>query len=305
MSFYPDDGDNPDMLLIKADQAMYEVKKSGRNACQFYTAAMQMESEHKHVLYNELVSAINNEQLMVYFQPVVDAVSGMIVSCEALVRWPRADGSWVAPDVFIPVAEERGLINRVDLLVLQRSLESIRQLNRQLDRPIGLSVNVSPKLLHLRDDDAQQWLRVLEGEHEVAITIEITERVLIDEVGNTSKVLEQIHAAGVNIAIDDFGTGYSGLSYFSRFPVSAVKIDRSFVRDLGQRATQTTLVETILLLARKLGIQVVAEGVETAEQASILRDNNCDFLQGYFISKPIPEKEFMALVMAQQDKNKA
>ncbi|MDP3515987.1 MAG: EAL domain-containing protein [Pseudohongiella sp.] len=305
VSFYPDDGDNPDMLLIKADQAMYEVKKSGRNACQFYTAAMQMESEHKHVLYNELVSAINNNQLMVYFQPVVNAASGLIVSCEALVRWSRSDGSWVAPDIFIPVAEERGLINRVDLFVLQQALQSIRQLNKRLDKPIGLSVNVSPKLLHLRDDDAQEWLRVLESENEVSVTIEITERVLIDEVGNTSKVLEQIHAAGVHIAIDDFGTGYSGLSYFSRFPVSAVKIDRSFVRDLGQRATQTTLVETILLLARKLGIQVVAEGVETEEQARILRENNCDFLQGYYISKPIPEPDFIRLVLAQQGKEQA
>jgi len=266
---------------------------------------MQMESEHKHVLYNELVSAINNNQLMVYFQPVVDAASGLIVSCEALVRWAHADGTWIAPDIFIPVAEERGLINRVDLFVLQQALQSIRQLNKRLDKPIGLSVNVSPKLLHLRDDDAQQWLRVLESENEVSVTIEITERVLIDEVGNTSKVLEQIHAAGVHIAIDDFGTGYSGLSYFSRFPVSAVKIDRSFVRDLGQRATQTTLVETILLLAKKLRIQVVAEGVETAEQARILREHNCDFLQGYFISKPIPEQEFFRLVLAQQGNEQA
>lgn len=299
VSFYPDDGEQPDTLLIKSDQAMYEVKKSGRNAWQFYTAAMQLESEHKHRLYNELVSAINEGRLQVYYQPVVKASDGRIVSCEALVRWPLADGSWITPDVFIPVAEERGLINRIDLFVLQESIKSIRRLNTQLDSPLGLSVNVSPRLLHLRDDDAQDWLRVLEQEHSVAVTIEITERVLVDEQGNTKNVLEQLHAAGVRIAIDDFGTGYSGLSYFSRFPVSAVKIDRSFVRNLGQRATETTLVETILLLASKLGIQVVAEGVETAVQADFLRSHHCDYLQGYYIAPPLSEQAFAEMVIAQ------
>jgi diguanylate cyclase (GGDEF)-like protein len=300
VSFYPDDGDIPDTLLIKADQAMYEVKKSGRNAWQFYTAAMQLESEHKHQLYNELVAAINNDRLQVYYQPVINTDDGCIVSCEALVRWPRADGSWVTPDVFIPIAEERGLINRIDLFVLRRAISYIRHLNTLLESKISLSVNVSPCLLHLRDDDARDWVRVLENERDVAITIEITERVLIDEQGNTKNVLEQLHQAGVRIAIDDFGTGYSGLSYFSRFPVSAVKIDRSFVRDLGVRVTQTTLVETILLLASKLGIDVVAEGVETEEQAAFLREHHCDFLQGYLISPPLDEQNFVRMVMAQQ-----
>lgn len=296
VSFYPDDGDVPDTLLNKADQAMYEVKKSGRNAWQFYTAAMQQESEQKHRLYNELVVAINASQLEVYYQPVANAHTGRIEGCEALVRWPRAGGGWVTPDVFIPVAEERGLINRIDLFVLQQSIRFIRDLNARLGCNISLSVNVSPRLLQLRDDDAQDWLRVLEQEREVAITIEITERVLVDDLGNTRKVLQQLHNAGVSIAIDDFGTGYSGLSYFSRFPVSAVKIDRSFVSELGERATQTTLVETILLLAEKLGIKVVAEGVENDRQTAFLREHRCDFLQGYFIAPPLSERDFMALV---------
>jgi diguanylate cyclase (GGDEF)-like protein/PAS domain S-box-containing protein len=300
VSFYPDDGDNPDTLLIKADQAMYEVKKSGRNAWQFYTAAMQLESEHKHRLYNELVVAINEDQLEVYYQPVVNSSDGRIVSCEALVRWPRADGTWVPPDVFIPVAEERGLINRIDLFVLRQAIQSISRLNTRLGTPVSLSVNVSPRLLHLRDDDAQDWLRVLEQERDIAITIEVTERVLVDEQGNTKKVLEQLHNAGVRIAIDDFGTGYSGLSYFSRFPVSAVKIDRSFVRDIGLRTTETTLVETILLLASKLGIQVVAEGVETEEQAAFLRAHHCDYLQGYYVAPPLAEPDFERMVTEQQ-----
>jgi len=295
VSFYPDDGIEPDTLLIKADQAMYEVKKSGRNAWHFYTAAMQLESEQKHRLFNELVVAINSAQLEVYYQPVANARTGCIEGCEALVRWPRASG-WVRPDVFIPVAEERGLVNRIDLFVLQHSIQFIRDLNTKLGRRISLSVNVSPRLLQLRDEDAQRWLRLLEQQRDIDITIEITERVLLDDLGHTSQVLQQLHNAGARIAIDDFGTGYSGLSYFSRFPVSAVKIDRSFVNDLGESSTPTTLVETILLLGQKLGIQVVAEGVENDRQADFLREHSCDYLQGYFIAPPLSEGDFVALV---------
>jgi len=296
VSFYPDDGDSADTLVIKADQAMYEVKKSGRNAWQFYTAAMQAESERKHQLYNELVAAVNDDQLIVHYQPVVSAETGCIVGCEALVRWPREYGPWIPPDEFIQVAEERGLINRIDLLVLQRSLQFISELNEELGTAVTLSVNVSPRLLHMRDDDARDWLEILNTQDRVAVTIEITERVLVDESANIRKILQELNLAGVRIAIDDFGTGYSGLSYFSRFPVSAVKIDRSFVRDLGIGATETTLVETILLLGSKLGIEVIAEGVETGEQAAFLRTNRCDLLQGYHIAPPLPGADFYEFV---------
>lgn len=296
VAFYPDDGDSADTLVIKADQAMYEVKKSGRNSWQFYTAAMQLESEQKHHLYNELVVAIEKQQLSVFYQPVVAAATGRLVSCEALVRWQQDDGSYVAPDVFIPVAEERGLINRIDLFVLRSALAFISELNESLAEPVSLSVNVSPRVLHLRDDDAQDWLRLVEKESTVKMMVEITERVLVEDVGEVHKVLDQLHSAGVQIAIDDFGTGYSGLSYFSRFPVSVVKIDRSFVSEIGSRNTETTLVETILMLASKLDIQVVAEGVEQEEQAEFLRDNHCDFLQGYHISPPLSEQDFRTFV---------
>lgn len=296
VAFYPDDGDSADTLVIKADQAMYEVKKSGRNSWQFYTAAMQLESEQKHHLFNELVVAIEKEQLSVFYQPVVDAANGRLVSCEALVRWQQEDGSYVAPDVFIPVAEERGLINRIDLFVLRSALAFMTGLNQTLADPVSLSVNVSPRLLQLRDDDAQDWLRLVEKESNVKMMVEITERVLVEDIGEVHKVLDQLNSAGVQIAIDDFGTGYSGLSYFSRFPVSVVKIDRSFVREIGSRNTETTLVETILMLASKLDIQVVAEGVELEEQAIFLRDNHCDFLQGYHISPPLSEQDFRTYI---------
>lgn len=293
---YPEDGDQADTLVIKADQAMYEVKKSGRNAWQYYTEAMQRESEQKHRLYNELVAAIDGEILTVFYQPVIDAISGEVVGCEALVRWPIENAGWVPPDIFIPLAEERGLINRIDLYVLRHALNFMDAQNKDMGAELALSVNVSPKLLHMRDDDAQDWLRLLKGSHISRTTIEITERVLLDGSESVLSVLQSINEAGVRVAIDDFGTGYSGLSYFSRFPVSVVKIDRSYVRGLPEDSTETTLVETILMMARKLGIVVVAEGVETEEQAAFLRNNHCHYLQGYHIAPPMSAEEFSVFV---------
>lgn len=296
VSLYPEDGEDADTLIIKADQAMSQVKKSGRNAWQFYTVAMQHESEQRHRLYNELFEAINSEALDVVYQPVVDAGNGRVASCEALVRWKHPDGNWVSPAVFIPLAEERGLINRIELFVLQRSLAFVKEVNRNLSYPISLSVNVSPRLLQMRDDDALNWLRLLELENSVPVTLEITEGVFIDEAVQAQKILRQLHSAGFGIAIDDFGTGYSGLSYFSRFPVSVVKIDQSFVRRLERSHTETSLVETILSLAGKLNIKVVAEGVETEAQASFLQRHGCDYLQGHFIAKPLTAAEFVTFL---------
>lgn len=296
IAFSPDDGGDVDTLVIKADQAMYEVKKSGRNGWQFYTQIMQQESEEKHKLFNDLVVAIGQNQLQVYYQPVVRASDGLVVSCEALVRWPNSDGGFISTDQFISVAEERGLVNRIDLFVLKSSLAFIEWLNQELDTQVHLSVNVSPRLLHLRDEDAKAWLDTLRQRNEVDLTIEITERVLVEDSDDTHKVLHELDLAGVRIAIDDFGTGYSGLSYFSRFPVSVVKIDRSFVQGLTTSETETTLVETILLLANKLGVQVIAEGVEKESQAAFLRANHCDMLQGYHIAPPMSEQAFLEFV---------
>lgn len=296
IAFSPDDGCDVDTLVIKADQAMYEVKKSGRNGWQFYTQAMQKESEEKHQLFNDLVVAIGQRELQVYYQPVVRASDGAVVSCEALVRWPHSDGKFISTDQFISVAEERGLVNRIDLFVLQSSLAFIEQMNQKLGTGVHLSVNVSPRLLHLRDDDARAWLQALKQRNEVDLTIEITERVLVEDSDDARKVLHELDLAGISIAIDDFGTGYSGLSYFSRFPVSVVKIDRSFVQGLTNSETETTLVETILLLANKLGVKVIAEGVEKESQAAFLRANHCDMLQGYHIAPPMPEQDFVEFV---------
>ena len=292
IAFFPDDALDSETLIIKADQAMYEVKKDGRNGWQFYTQEMQRKSEKRHSLYNELVSAVNNEELSVYYQPIYCNKEERIVGCEALVRWKRAGGSFIPPDEFIPLAEESGLVIRIDHFVLKTARDFISSLNTETGLNIGLSVNVSARLLYMRDESSQAWFYEIKAPSNTPITVEITERILVEDATRALQVLNDLSASGIQISIDDFGTGYSGLSYLSRFPVNAFKIDRSFVDKIGKLKTEEALIETMLLMAEKLQIKVVAEGVETQEQLDFLRDLSCDFSQGYFIGRPMPDSQF-------------
>ncbi|OGT69908.1 MAG: hypothetical protein A3H44_14530 [Gammaproteobacteria bacterium RIFCSPLOWO2_02_FULL_57_10] len=298
IAFFPDDASDADTLIIKADQAMYEVKKSGRNGWQFYTDEMQKKSERRHHLFNELVTALNEGDLSVYYQPIKCLTSGQISGCEALVRWRRRDGTYVPPDMFIPLAEESGLIIRIDYLVLTSAQQFIRALNAELGTRVGLSVNVSTRLLYMRDESAQAWFYAIKAPDNVPMTVEITERVLVEDATRARHVLDELSAAGVRITIDDFGTGYSGLSYLSRFPVQGMKIDRSFVAKIGKVKTEEALIETMLMMAEKLNIHVVAEGVETQQQLDFLSAAHCDYVQGYFIGRPMPAEEFRDYLIA-------
>lgn len=298
VSFYPDDALDSETLIIKADQAMYEVKKTGRNGWQFYTQELQRKSEKRHSLYNELVAAVTNKELSVHYQPIYSFAQNEIVGCEALVRWCRPDGSFVAPDLFIPLAEESGLVIRIDQFVLTSARNFINELNKTLELNISLSVNVSTRLLYMRDDSSKAWFQEIKLPSKMPIIVEITERVLVEDATRAAQVLDDLSAAGIQISIDDFGTGYSGLSYLSRFPVNGLKIDRSFVAKIGELKTEEVLIETMLLMAKKLQIQAVAEGVETREQLDFLRNLNCDFAQGYYIARPMPEKQFRAFLLS-------
>ena len=292
IAFFPDDAEDSDTLIIKADQAMYEVKKSGRNGWQFYTDEMQLKSEKRHSLFNELVEALNAQELEVYYQPIMCPYKNAVVGCEALVRWQKADGQFVSPDEFISLAEESGLIIRIDYFVLCKAKQFVSQLNETYGLALSLSVNVSARLLYLRDESAQDWFNEIKKSSNVPISVEITERVLVEDANRARNVLEELNAAGVKISIDDFGTGYSSLSYLSRFPVQSMKIDRSFVCKIGQLRTEESLIETMLLMGEKLNISVVAEGVETQEQLDFLKNAHCDLVQGYFLGKPMPDNEF-------------
>jgi diguanylate cyclase (GGDEF)-like protein/PAS domain S-box-containing protein len=292
IAFYPNDAQDSDTLIIKADQAMYEVKKSGRNGWQFYTEEMQLKSERRHNLFHDLVDAVNASALDVYYQPIVCPYSGRVAGCEALVRWQRDDGSFVFPDEFIPVAEESGLIIRIDYFVLCRAKAFISSLNTELGLNLNLSINVSARMLHMRDESAQVWFNEVKKPSNVPISVEITERVLVEDAIRARNVMDELNSAGIRISIDDFGTGYSSLSYLSRFPVQCMKIDRSFIVKIGQLKTEEALIETMLLMAEKLNISVIAEGVETEEQLAFLKNAHCDLVQGYYLGKPMPESAF-------------
>ncbi len=295
VSFYPQDADDADVLIIKADQAMYEVKAVGKNSWQFYTPHMQIESERKHRLYNDLVAALEKNELSVHYQPIVSSVDGAIVGCEALVRWFRPDGSHVSPEDFIAVAEERGLISHIDCLVLSQALQDMGELNRDASEPVALSINVSPRVLQLRDEKSRKWMDLVTGEEVTRCTVEITERVLVSDSSMARPVLDRLHECGVQIAIDDFGTGYSGLGYFSRFPIRTLKIDRSFTANIGVSRTEEALIESMLLLAEKLDLKVVAEGVETEAQFDYLSAAGCQYFQGYLVGRPMAFVDFSRL----------
>lgn len=295
VAFYPGDADSAENLIVNADQAMYEVKKSGRNGWYFYTREMQRRSEHRHHLYNDLVAAIRDGELSAHLQPIVATNTGQIVACEALARWQRKDGSWLPPSEFIPIAEETGLINQIDYLMMTKATDALRRINEHREQQVALSINVSPRLFHTKDQALDHWMQLVrEASQSVPITVEITERLLIEENQRTAFALSELSQIGVRISIDDFGTGYSSLSYLTRFPVTGLKIDRSFVNGIGRNLTSEPVIETILAMAHKLGISVVAEGVETATQLEYLTRLQCDCVQGYFLGRPMALEEFEA-----------
>lgn len=298
IALYPTDAKVPEELIINADQAMYEVKKSGRNGWHFYTEEMQHKSEQRHHLYNALVTAILDDELTFHLQPIITTHSGKTTACEALARWQRADGSWISPVEFVPIAEETGLINQVDYMIMEKAVAALQGINADRAEPIALSVNVFPRLFQTKDQALDRWLELVRSASAtVPIIVEITERLLTAESTRTESVLRELAQLGIDISIDDFGTGYSSLSYLTRFPVSKLKIDRSFVSCIGVNPTSETLIETILAMAEKLDIQVVAEGVETEEQLTYLRKRNCHHVQGYLLGRPCDVAEFTARVV--------
>ena len=293
IALYPEDAEEADSLLKKADQAMYEVKANGRNGYQYYTHEMQLKSEYHHDLLNKLIEALNNKELQPYFQPIFDLQTKQITKCETLARWQQKDGNFVSPIEFINLAEESGLINRIDLFMLHESSKQLLQINPD----INLSINVSPRLFHTKDNALNNWVKSLKTIcQSINITVEITERLLTDDSEKALIILNQLKDLGIKIAIDDFGTGYSSLNYLIKFPVDLIKIDRSFIKNIGIDSSSEALIETILAMAKRLDIEVVAEGIETPEQLAYLEKHKCNYGQGYLLGKPISGHEFNSLI---------
>jgi diguanylate cyclase (GGDEF)-like protein len=297
IALYPKDGTDIEDLLVKADMAMYKAKDQGRNGHAFYGESMAVRSLGRLELENDLRRAFDAGEFQLYYQPKMDLASGAIIGVEALLRWQHGTRGWIAPDMFIPVAEETGLIVPLGDWVIR---ETCKQLNAWASEGLGhltIAVNVSVQQF-AREDFVESVLRSLwqSGIKPQQLELEITESLLMRNVDDTTENMKRFSAAGLKLAIDDFGTGYSSLGYLRQFPVDALKIDRSFVKDLHTSSDDAAICAAIIAMARELKLKVIAEGVETVEQLEFLRKHRCDQVQGYLISQPIPVKELEKLL---------
>ncbi|WP_332878214.1 putative bifunctional diguanylate cyclase/phosphodiesterase [Massilia sp. S19_KUP03_FR1] len=284
-------------LLREADTAMYRAKADGRNRVSFFEATMQAEVERRLTLERDLAAALDNGELSMHWQLQVDA-RGLPVGAELLMRWQRPNGTFVPPDVFIPVAEECGLIVSLGQWALRQACLGFLEL-RQAGFAMPLSVNVSPSQFRQTDFVAQ--VRTILGETGAPaseLIFEVTEGLLIENLDDTIGRMHELAALGIRLSIDDFGTGYSSLSYLKRMPLYELKIDKSFIRDTPCDANGTAIVQSILAMASHLGLSVVAEGVETREQADFLAANGAPRMQGYLFARPMPLEQMVARLCA-------
>ena len=293
----PDDATDLDELLKNADQAMYAAKNLGRNRYQYFTASMQEIAQTRMKLMNDLRGALADGQFRVYYQPIVDLSSGAIYKAEALIRWLHPARGLVSPGEFIPLAEETGLIVDIGDWVFKTAARQSRQWRATLHPDFQISVNKSPVQFRHQNPVYESWpnqLREL-GIPGQGIAAEITEGLLLDAGDFINGKLVAFREAGIQLALDDFGTGYSSLSYIKKFNIDFIKIDQSFVRNMTPQSSDMVLCEAIIVMAHKLGIKVIAEGVETVEQRDLLITAGCDYAQGYWFSRPVPAEEFEKL----------
>ena len=298
VSFYPGDATETDALQRNADQAMYSAKTQGRNRYQFYTAELQQRALRKRQLISDLHEAVNQSRFEVYYQPIISLLDGSIIRAEALLRWHHPESGLIIPAVFIPIAEETGLINEIGNWVFFEACAKVKQWRDRFDRSFQISINTSQ--LQWIDETAQmnQWITHLRDQaiDGSAINVEITEDLLMDPRSRITNRLLDFRAAGIQLSIDDFGTGHSSLPCLKQFDIDYLKIDQSFVRNLDQDNNDAALCEAMIAMAHKLGIKVIAEGIESPDQDQLLRELGCDFGQGYLYSKAVPAAELEDLL---------
>ncbi|WP_114973339.1 putative bifunctional diguanylate cyclase/phosphodiesterase [Rhodoferax ferrireducens] len=296
LSLYPDHGLESGMLLRYADTAMYEAKAAGGNTIRPYSSPMNQRIQSRVSMELRLRHALEKGELELYYQPQIEISSGRLIGAEALLRW-HVDGGLIPPVEFIPVAETSGLIVSIGVWVIETAIAQAAEWRRQFGEAPRLAINLSPRqfaggqLARCVLDNLNRWQLPTE-----AIELEITESILLHPEGDSIDELRSLHAHGLRLSLDDFGTGYSSLSYLQRLPIDVLKIDRSFITPLGSDQANA-IVRAIIAMAHSLDLLVVAEGVETEQQLSILRLLRCDIAQGYLYSKPLPAQAFMDLLL--------
>ena len=292
ITLFPSDSMNPDELIRNADTAMYRAKEVGRNSYQFYTPEMNARALEALSMENSLRRALERNEFILYYQPKASIQNGKIVGVEALLRWQHPERGLVSPGQFMPVLEETGLIVEVGEWVLRAVCAQIRDWERAGIAPPPVAVNLSGRQFNASDlGGAVRAILLESGVAPGLIELEITESSLMINTENAARTLEFLSDLGVGLSIDDFGTGYSSLSYLKRFPLDALKIDRSFVRDITSDSDDAAITRAVISMAHSLGLEVVAEGVETIEQLVLLAGDGCDQIQGYYFSRPLPADE--------------
>jgi len=297
ISLFPQDAATPDDLLRNADQAMYVAKKAGRGRFSLFTIGMRDSAWARLKVIDALRHALPEHQLAVYYQPIIALSTGKIVMAEALLRWHHPQDGLVLPGEFIGLAEESGLIGEIGEWVLCEAVTRAQEWGALVGAPFHINVNKSP-LEFMGKEPMKDWETDLTacGLAGSCITVEITEGILLNDSPNVREKLGAFQKAGMQLAIDDFGTGYSTISYLKKFKVDYVKIDQSFVQCMTTDMDSRLFAETIIMMAHKLGLKVIAEGVETAEQRDWLHTAGCDYAQGYLFSAPLPSHQFASLL---------
>ncbi len=292
ITFYPTDADKMEQLLRNADAAMYSAKEAGRNVFRYFTHELNAEAKRRLQLEADLRRVIERGELTLAYQPIVTS-SGRTAGAEALLRWHHPEYGFVSPEEFIPLAEEIGVIIDIEQWVMRQACHDASHFQQSAGDHFFMSVNISS--MQCKSDQCRLFLGATLQESGIApnsLKLEITERVMMENTAYVIALLSEVKTMGVRLAVDDFGTGYSSLSYLKQFPVDVLKIDRTFIAGLPEDKDDVALVEAIVAMAHSLNLQVVAEGVETAEQLAFLRNLGCDLIQGYYFSKPLPPTQF-------------
>jgi len=296
IAIYPDHGTNTEDLLRHADLAMYKAKAEGKNRYYIYNRDLQVEFDKRMKIEKNLRGALGNNEFFLHYQPQVDLLEGKITGFEALIRWNNPELGFVSPLDFINIAEETHLIIPIGQWVLRNACLFLKKLNDMGHQNLMIAVNVSILQL-LQDDFVDMVLAVIEefGLKPRQLELEITESIMMQSFQNIRTRLLQLRKAGVRIALDDFGKGYSSLSYLGQLPINTLKIDKSFIDALLTGKMGESFIDTIVMMGRKMGLVVLAEGVEKKEQMEYLMKHKCHRAQGYYISKPMPEERAILL----------
>ena len=296
----PEDGSDAEMLLKRADGAMYRAKEAGRNNFQFAATASQETVSERLAIERSLHHAFEREEFVVHYQPMTNLLTGRVVGAEALIRWNHPERGLMSPDDFIPIAEESGLILPIGEWVLRTAVKQMKSWHPE-HGPLRVAVNLSARQFQQRDLTAMIERILTENDYPPELLdIEITESTAMQNADVSLAVMKRLRHMGVRISIDDFGTGYSSLSYLKRFPIDTVKIDQNFVRDLSDASNDGAIITAVISMARALNLRVVAEGVETEAQLAFLRRENCEVVQGFLHSRPVSAAEFETSLRARR-----